>query len=310
MTFEVFQKNLWKDGKGKVAYALLPVGEGGKSAKALNLSSSVVWANFMIIKASQCERVLTENEYLSLPKKTAGLPELSYDREAIYRGFTCYMKFSKEENYYDECDFLLNLHCRLTGLGRRWPGPSFDFLFDEVQDVPVSGLLLMLRISNDPNRSIFSGDTAQAIVRGVSFRFADLSSKLHTIGQQEQGKRNGKNKGNADDDNYLNGDLAGRLSKPEIVPLEINFRSHSGILKLSSVLMKVLQHFFTNTCDRLNPDIVRANSFLYFSFFIFYEIMIVCLFLTKLFKYQKLLIIIIFFNQLNYMYRAYLTDPK
>lgn len=47
---------------------------------------------------------------------------------------------------------------------------------DETQDFTQAELTLLIRISQNPNCMFFTGDTAQSIMRGVSFRFSDLTT--------------------------------------------------------------------------------------------------------------------------------------
>lgn len=51
--------------------------------------------------------------------------------------------------------------------------PDLNYLFlDEVQDLPSAVTYLISQVFG--NRLYYSGDTAQTIQKGVSFRFSDL----------------------------------------------------------------------------------------------------------------------------------------
>ncbi len=51
--------------------------------------------------------------------------------------------------------------------------PDFNFLFlDEVQDLPPAVIYLISLVFS--NGVYYSGDTAQAIQKGVSFKFSDI----------------------------------------------------------------------------------------------------------------------------------------
>ncbi len=53
--------------------------------------------------------------------------------------------------------------------------PEFNYLFlDEVQDLPPAVIYLISLVFN--NGLYYSGDTAQAIQKGVSFKFSDINS--------------------------------------------------------------------------------------------------------------------------------------
>ena len=52
--------------------------------------------------------------------------------------------------------------------------PDFNYLFlDEVQDLPPAVIYLISFVFN--NGVYYSGDTAQAIRKGVAFKFSDIS---------------------------------------------------------------------------------------------------------------------------------------
>lgn len=53
--------------------------------------------------------------------------------------------------------------------------PEFNYLFlDEVQDLPPAVIYLISLVFD--NGLYYSGDTAQAIQKGVSFKFSDINS--------------------------------------------------------------------------------------------------------------------------------------
>ena len=61
---------------------------------------------------------------------------------------------------------------------------------DETQDFTQAELCLLLHICNNPNQMFLTGDTAQSIMRGISFRFNDLRSlffyarnSMHAVGK-------------------------------------------------------------------------------------------------------------------------------
>ena len=57
--------------------------------------------------------------------------------------------------------------------------PQFNYLFlDEVQDLPPAMIYLISLIFE--NGVYYSGDTAQAIQKGVAFKFSDISEMYRT----------------------------------------------------------------------------------------------------------------------------------
>lgn len=47
---------------------------------------------------------------------------------------------------------------------------------DETQDFTQAELTVLIRLAQNPNDMFLTGDTAQSIMRGVSFRFSDLKT--------------------------------------------------------------------------------------------------------------------------------------
>lgn len=50
---------------------------------------------------------------------------------------------------------------------------------DETQDFTQAEMALLIQLSQNPNNMFFTGDSAQAIMRGVSFRFCDLKTLFY-----------------------------------------------------------------------------------------------------------------------------------
>ena len=101
-----------------------------------------------------------------------------------------------------------------------------------------------------------AGDTAQCIMYGISFRFADLRTLFYCLQQYHlkqlesqlpPGKRLHPEK-------LL--DLAkNRVRIPsKIYQLVHNYRSHNGILRLASVVIDALVQFFPESVDKLERD--------------------------------------------------------
>ena len=59
-----------------------------------------------------------------------------------------------------------------------------EIYVDETQDFTQAELYLLLRICKNPNNMFLTGDTAQSIMRGISFRFKDLSSLFYHASQK------------------------------------------------------------------------------------------------------------------------------
>ncbi|CAI2171715.1 382_t:CDS:2 [Funneliformis geosporum] len=83
-----------------------------------------------------------------------------------------------------------------------------------------------------------AGDVAQCIARGSNFRFEDL----YTLIYQWDHKR------------VLSENNRYTSFKPKKFELNINYRSHRGILQLASSVIHLLKEFFPNSIGKLSPE--------------------------------------------------------
>ena len=184
------------------------------------------------------EHALRKGSHLSLEEyKKIGnrmAPNFSNHRDTIYKVFLNYQKYQQNQRHhnflFDECDLVLHLYNRLKYV-QDVPWSIHSVYIDEVQDFTQAELAILIHCCCDPNSMFFTGDTAQTIMRGIAFRFQDLRSIFHEIHSQ----------------------------CPEVtVPqkphnLTLNFRSHSGILKLAGSIIDLISEFFRDSIDHL-PD--------------------------------------------------------
>ncbi|XP_072009320.1 TPR and ankyrin repeat-containing protein 1 [Engystomops pustulosus] len=225
VTFEVFATVLWpKMIKGKSLY-----------------NAALVWKEIKSFLKGSFEALscqdgkLSEQEYIKLGKKRA--PNFQGDRKEIYRLFCLYERIRSHLGYFDEEDVLFNLSSRLSRL-EELPWSIHELYGDEIQDFTQAELFLLMRCINDPNSMFLTGDTAQSIMKGVSFRFSDLRSLFY----------------------YANKSCVGStknciVRRPkQVYQLVQNYRSHSGILHLASGVVDLLQYFFPESFDRLPRD--------------------------------------------------------
>ena len=172
-------------------------------------------------------------EYLDLGNKLA--PNFSNSREKIYKLFQKYQLFLQKlrhrEFLFDECDLMHHLYKRLQRVNDV-PWSFHSIYIDEVQDFTQAELAVLIHCCRDPNSMLFTGDTAQSIMRGIAFRFQDLRSLYHHIHQHTT-----------------------KVQVPQKpFSLTINFRSHSGILKLAGSVIDLISEFFKNSIDHLPDD--------------------------------------------------------
>lgn len=228
VTYDVFAHEIWP--------------QISKTRHGGDCHPSLVWIEIKSFIKGSAESFLSEqgylskDEYLSIGKKKA--PNFTGNREDIYSMFLLYRKVKISSRYFDEMDVHFNIYQRLKRI--LIPDWAFHQVYvDETQDFTQGELLLLLRCSLNQNAMFFSGDTAQSIINGVSFRFCDLKS-LFLIAKEEF-ERN-------------------RMISPVVVPKRIhqlthNYRSHSGILKLASSIVQLLELFFPESFDKLSPDV-------------------------------------------------------
>ena len=206
-------------------------------SKTFNMSPLLVWMEIKSFIKGSKEAIESEcgyllrREYIELGRKRA--PNFPGNREKVYELFEIYKQYfisHKWENLFDECDLVHNLFQRLKKQkDRQW---AFHSVYiDEVQDFTQGELWLTLHTCQDPNGFFLTGDTAQSIMSGVSFRFEDIKTIFHCLKQCLPKMR---------------------IVVPEVQHLVTNFRSHSGILCLAASITDILKHFFPTSFDHEN----------------------------------------------------------
>ena len=205
---------------------------------------SLVWTEILsFIKGSYealhtAEGHLSEQQYLEVGHKRA--PSFSGDRSQVYRVYELYHQYKRNHGLFDEADVVFNIYRRLGKMNYR-PWEIHEIYVDETQDFTQSELALLVSLSSDPNRMFLTGDTAQGIMRGISFRFKDLSS-LFYFAKHESRNHKGK----------LHKKL---INVPrEVYQLTHNYRSHTGILSLATSVLNILVELFPESFDKLERD--------------------------------------------------------
>ncbi|CAG8742339.1 10382_t:CDS:2, partial [Funneliformis mosseae] len=112
-------------------------------------------------------------------------------------------------------------------------GPHIHEVYiDECQDNQIIDYKLILDLFGAA-KIFMAGDVAQCIARGSTFRFKDLYQLLY---------------------------MRGNSLKPKEFELNINYRSHKGILKLASSVIHLLRIFFPDSIDQLSPEISEVGG--------------------------------------------------
>ncbi|NWU99885.1 TRNK1 protein, partial [Upupa epops] len=223
VTYSVFANEIWpKIIKGKSLY---------NPALVWKEIKSFLKGSFEALSCSGGK--LTVEQYKKLGRKRS--PNFTEDRSEIYHLFCLYQQMQSQRGYFDEEDLLYNLSQRLSKL-RELPWSVHEFYGDEIQDFTQAELAVLMKCINDPNAMFLTGDTAQSIMKGVAFRFSDLKSLFHYASKNSVNKKQ-------------------RVRKPKrIYQLYQNYRSHSGILRLASGVIDLLQYYFPESFDRLPKD--------------------------------------------------------
>ena len=164
MTYELFSESIWPHMNKGVGKKYHP---------------SLVWTEIMsfikgsyeaLSKANGC---LEKEEYVELGRKRA--PNFSGEREHIYTLFKRYEHARKHRFLFDETDLVHDIYRRVCKQhDMNWV--IHQIFVDETQDFTQAELCLLLRLCQNPNDMFLTGDTAQSIMRGISFRFSDLKS--------------------------------------------------------------------------------------------------------------------------------------
>ncbi len=174
---------------------------------------------------------LSFKDYKKIGNKMA--PNYSAHRDSIFELYKHYEKYLQNQRYksylFDECDLVLNLHKRIKE-GTSWS--IHTIYIDEVQDFTQAELLLFIRTCTLPNYMFFTGDSAQSIMRGIAFRFEDLRSCFHQLHQSNS-----------------------HIKVPEKpFTLLLNYRSHSGIVKLAASVIDLITEYFRDSIDCLPKE--------------------------------------------------------
>ncbi|XP_041360663.1 TPR and ankyrin repeat-containing protein 1-like [Gigantopelta aegis] len=226
VTYDVFANEVWPKIRKKMSVDYHP---------------TLVWTEIMSFIRGSFEAltkpngILKKDEYIELGRKRA--PNFSGERDKIYALFLRYDHFKTQKFLFDESDLIYSIYKRLRNLDDQ-PWVLHQMYVDETQDFTQAELAILIRITQNPNNMFLTGDTAQSIMRGISFRFSDLKTlfyyakkSLHAVGKTRS------------------------IEVPkQVYQLTHNYRSHAGILSLASAILDLMVEFFPESFDRLQKD--------------------------------------------------------
>ncbi|KAI3729664.1 hypothetical protein L6452_18327 [Arctium lappa] len=212
-----------------------------------NLYPSMVYTEIMsVIKGglttgdqapSDYGGILSRDDYVALCDGRTSILD-AQKRQIIYAIFLQYEKKKTEKGDFDLADLVNDLHRRLEVEG--YNGDPIDYVYiDEVQDLSMRQIALFKYVCTNVHEGFaFCGDTAQAIAKGIGFRFEDIRCLFFRM--------------------FLSGPEKGQISK--IVQLSDNFRTHVGVLNLAQSVIDLLFHFFPLFVDHLSPETSRIHG--------------------------------------------------
>ena len=100
---------------------------------------------------------------------------------------------------------------------------------------PAELALILVACGNRPDNLTLSGDTAQQVTPGVTFRFSDIRTAVHSVGTSVY-----------------------RMEDPNTPPhptkLCRNYRTHAGVVRLGTEVVNMLHRQFPGSLDKGDPD--------------------------------------------------------
>ncbi|CAG8444525.1 10393_t:CDS:10 [Scutellospora calospora] len=200
------------------------------------LDCELVYSEFSVIKGIHPEvDYLSKEDYIAISTKK--YPTFCHDREKIYELFQQYEKLKSRNGDYDSIDRTQAI-CHFAKKHALGCPHIHEVYIDECQDNQIVDIALIMKLFDSANGFFFAGDVAQCIARGSSFRFQDLRSLMYFWELQRP---------------LTNYNLRG-TRKPKQFELNINYRSHNGILQLASSVIDLIWHFFPDSIDKLSCE--------------------------------------------------------
>ncbi|CAE6528500.1 unnamed protein product [Rhizoctonia solani] len=210
------------------------------------LEPNLVWSEIIgVIKGSQAA-FNSKDGYLSRSEYVEGLSQRQFSllapaRAKVYSIFELYTKRKTAQHDTDEAD---RTRIILQNLPKILEEPNIDYLYvDEVQDNLMIDIYLLRKLAKSTDNIYWSGDSAQTVIAGSSFRINDLKAFTY----QDQ----------------LVATTPGSYRKPSSLPqfttfdLSVNFRSLSGIVCFARSLVEVIHTLFPQTIDLMEPETAK-----------------------------------------------------
>jgi len=183
--------------------------------------------------------VLPRDKFMALGKKRC---RISADlRKIVYDVFEKCQRVTQELKMWDDCDRMMALLERMDLAMTSDPDLFHDIrksriYVDEVQDYLQIEILLFFKLCG-PGALFLAGDPAQSVVEGVEFRFEDIRSVGYHIADRDGQGQHQRN-----------------LIPQKPMTVNVNFRSHSGILKVAASVLRCLFRVFPDSARQLKED--------------------------------------------------------
>ncbi|CAG8480420.1 12096_t:CDS:10 [Ambispora gerdemannii] len=199
------------------------------------LDCELVYSEFSIIKGSDPEgKHLSREEYQTVSTKK--YPVFFHNRDKIYDLFQRYEKIKALNGDYDSIDRTLAILRCATKKTLRSPH-IHEVYIDECQDNQIVDFGLILKIFNCVDSIFLAGDIAQCIAKGSSFRFQNIRALMYKWELTR-----------------IQTNTIPHSIKPKQFELNVNYRSHNGILRLAASIIDLIWLFFPESIDRLSRE--------------------------------------------------------
>ncbi len=197
----------------------------------LTCGAGAVWREFTsFIKGRATAGSLSKAEYAALPAKIAPAFAGDEPRALLYALFEQYTKLLHDAQRYDLADVVAScVRQQLAAPLARTPLALHHLFVDEVQDLLQSEILLLSLAVRDPGALFLAGDTAQTVTTGVAFRFADLKAQLWAAQPQHS-------------------------APVQLRTLDVNYRSHNGIVAAAAAVAQLIERCFPNALDHVPAE--------------------------------------------------------
>ena len=218
--------------------------QSSSSSKEKKVSAMILWTAIRtFIKGSieahrSLDGILPKDDFIAVEKLGKNRCRVPAEHRAfIYDEFLKYEEYKAKLGLWDDIDRIQHLLSRLDKCMNTDPA-VFDELrkskiyVDEVQDYTQIEILLFFYLGG-PGGLFLAGDPAQSVVEGTEFRFEEIRSVGYHVAESS---------GNRD------------LIPSKAKTVNVNFRSHAGILTCAGSFLDYLFKYFPGSAKQLRKD--------------------------------------------------------